>query len=289
VTTVEMNTTGDAVVRDLPHDQYLRHPALSASGAKTLARPGGPARFAWERDHPRPPTDAFDLGHLVHGAVLGVGPEVLVVEAPDWRSAAAKRLRDEARAAGRIACLTSDAERVEEMAAAVRRHRHAAALLDPAQGGEPEISCFWHDPAYDVDRRCRVDWMRRPNADGRLILVDLKTTNDASDEGIAKSVFRYAYHQQACFYRDVVVGLGLARSAPMVFVFVEKEPPYLVNVVQLDEPTLRMGEERNARALQLFADCTTSGQWPGFPDDEITTITAPRWAEHQHTEEAASW
>src|SRR4051794_32892535 len=109
-----MTATGDAVVRDLPHADYLAHSALSASGAKVLVQPGGPARSPHDRPPPRPATDAFGRGHMVPGAVLGVGPEVLVVDAPDWRPAAAKKLRDEARAAGRIACLTSDAQRVEE-------------------------------------------------------------------------------------------------------------------------------------------------------------------------------
>ena len=42
--------------------------SLSQSGAKTLL--ASPARFAWERDHGRPPKDAYDLGTLVHALVL---------------------------------------------------------------------------------------------------------------------------------------------------------------------------------------------------------------------------
>ena len=46
---------------------------LSASGAKTLLR--DPERFAWERDHGRPPKAAFDLGGVVHALVLRSGDE----------------------------------------------------------------------------------------------------------------------------------------------------------------------------------------------------------------------
>jgi PDDEXK-like domain of unknown function (DUF3799) len=276
VTTVEMNTTGDAVVRDLPHADYLAHAALSASGAKVLVQPGGPARFHHERTHPRPPTDAFDLGHLVHGAVLGVGPEVLVVDAPDWRTAAAKKLRDEARAAGRIACLTSDARQVEEMAGAVRAHPIASRLLHP-DSGEPEVSLFYRDPEHGVDRRARIDWLRRPDDTGRLIVVDLKTAASASPAEFARAAARYGYAQQAAFYRDLVVGLGLGRSAPFVFVVVEKEPPYLVSVVQFDEAAMQAGEALNRKAMRLFRDCTESGSWPGLTEAEVATISLPPW------------
>jgi hypothetical protein len=42
---------------------------LSYSAAKTLLS-SRPERFAWERDHGRPPKAAFDLGSLVHALVL---------------------------------------------------------------------------------------------------------------------------------------------------------------------------------------------------------------------------
>lgn len=288
MTTVELGTDGGAVVRDMPPEEYLRHPALSASGAKTLVRPGGPARFAYERDHGRPPKDEFDVGHAAHAAVLGIGPELEVIDAPDWRSNTAKAAKMDARAAGRIPILTRTAEQVSAMADAVRADPLAARVLNHTNG-DPEVSLFWHDPEHDVDRRGRIDWLRRADPNGRLIVVDYKTAASADPDAFARAAWQYGYPAQAAWYRDLVIGLGLASSAPFLFVVQETTPPYLVNVVELDEATLRMGAERNQRALRIFAECTRTGIWPGYTAKGITLISAPAWAQYQHAAEVESW
>jgi hypothetical protein len=279
VTVIDLSPTGDAVVRDLPHEQYLQHPALSASGAKTIVRPGGPARFAYERAHPRAPSDAMDLGTAAHAAVLGVGPELVVVDADSWRTKAAQQQRDEARAAGATAILTADAERVQAMAAALRAHPIASRVLHP-DSGDPEVSLFYRDPEHGVDRRCRVDWLRRADGDGRLILTDYKSTSSADPEAINRAIGNYGYHLSAAWYRDVIAGLGLARSVPVLLVFQETTAPYLVHVVELDEAWLSIGEALAQRALRVFAECTASGEWPGY--ESITVSTPPAWLLNRH-------
>jgi hypothetical protein len=273
VTTIELHPTGDAVVLDLPHDQYLAHPALSASGAKVLVRPGGPARFRHERDNPRPPTDAMDLGTAAHAAVLGTGPAIAVVDADSWRTKAAQQQRDQARAEGLVPMLFADARKVADMAAALRAHPIASRLLHPDTGA-PEVSLFYRDPEYGVDRRCS----------GRLLLVDYKTTKSADPAAVDRAIADYGYHLSGAWYRDVIVGLGLARSVPVVLVFQETSAPYLVHVVELDAPWLRIGEDLARRALRIFADCTASGDWPGYQG--ITLSTPPPWLLNRHDGEA---
>jgi hypothetical protein len=279
VTTVDLTVTGDAVVRDLPHEAYLAHPALSASGAKVLVQPGGPARYAWERNNPRPPSDAMDLGSAAHHAVLGVGPELVIVEARDWKTNAAKAAREEARAAGKVPILTGDMVRVADMAAALRAHPIASRLLHP-QAGEAEVSLFYRDPEYDVDRRARVDFLRRPDDTGRLILVDYKSTNSADPAAIDRAIGNYAYHLSAAWYRDLIIGLGLARTVPVVLIFQETTAPYLVHVVELDDLWLSIGADLAARALRTYADCTATGRWPGY--EEITVSSPPPWLLNRH-------
>jgi hypothetical protein len=283
MTTVQLMPTGDAIVQDLSHEVYLAHPALSASGAKTLVRPGGPARFRHERDNPRPPTDAMDLGTAAHAAVLGTGPAIAVVDADSWRTKAAQQQRDQARAEGLVPMLFADARKVADMAAALRAHPIASRLLHPDTGA-PEVSLFYRDPQYGVDRRCRVDWLRDPDPNGRLLLVDYKTTKSADPAAVDRAIADYGYHLSGAWYRDVIVGLGLARSVPVVLVFQETSAPYLVHVVELDAPWLRIGEDLARRALRIFAECTASGDWPGYQD--ITLSTPPPWLLNRHDGEA---
>src|SRR5690606_31897383 len=63
----------------------------------------------------------------------------------------------------------------------------------------------------------------------------------------------------------------------MLFVFVEKTPPYLVSVVELDQPAVIVGRELNRRALAVYAECRATGVWPGH-SPEIELIALPAWA-----------
>jgi PDDEXK-like domain of unknown function (DUF3799) len=279
VTVIEFDTAGGAVVEDLAHEEYLRHPALSASGAKTLVQPGGPARFAHERTHPRPPTDAMDLGTAAHAAVLGTGPQLGIVDAPDWRGKVARERRDALRAEGIVPLLTADAVRVEDMAAALRAHPVASRLLHP-DSGRPEVSLFYSDPEYGVDRRCRVDFLREPDDSGRLLLVDFKSCQSAAPEAIDRAIGNYGYHLSAAWYRDLIIGLGLATTVPVLLVFQETSAPYLVHVVELGPEWLEIGYDLTHRALTIFRECTQTGHWPGY--EGITHSTPPPWLTARH-------
>jgi hypothetical protein len=270
-----------------PEADYLRHPALSASGAKKLLPPSCPAVFKWERDNVRPEKRAFDFGHAAHAKVLGVGAEVVVVQktakdgtrsdADDYRTKSAQEHVEAIRAEGKVPLLAHEVTQVDGMAEALQAHPIARQLLHPGNG-RPEVSLFWDDPAHGVPRRCRVDWLREP-VDGRLILVDYKTCVSAEPGAIRKVVANYGYHLSAAWYQDVVLGLGLAEDVPFLLVFQEKTAPYVVTVVQLDDESLWVGRRQADQALQVYSECTETGVWPGYVgDDEIPLISLPAWA-----------
>jgi hypothetical protein len=262
---------------DLPDADYHADPALSSSGARKLLPPSCPARFHWERENGQPPRAAFDFGKAAHGEVLGTGGEIVVVTADDWRTKAAKELREATYAEGKIPLLPDEARQVQEMAAALQEHPIASALLDPDHG-RPEVSLFWDDDRYGVARRARLDWL--PGASGgRLIIPDYKTCQSAEPRSFAKSMANYGYHAQADWYLEAVRALGLADDAAFVLIAQEKTPPYLVTVFEPDAEALRVGRVMNDRALQVFADCTATDTWPGYAaDDEIPLIGLPAWA-----------
>ncbi|MEU5838815.1 PD-(D/E)XK nuclease-like domain-containing protein [Streptomyces diacarni] len=257
--------------------------SLSSTGARRLLPPGCPALFAHERDHGRAPSSVLDLGHAAHRLVLGDGPTIHVVEADNWRTMAAREERDQARADGLVPLLAAEYDQVAAMADALRAHPVASALFDPARGGAPEQALFWRDPPTGVWRRALLDWLP-PSAPGRMIMADYKTTTSAAPEAIRKAVDTYGYHQQAAWYTAGIKSLGLAEDVAFVFVFQEKTTPYLVTVVQLDAMAMRIGAARNRRALQLYAECTASGRWPGYADD-IEHLSLPAWAEARDSEE----
>jgi len=254
---------------------YHRDPALSASGAKRLLPPNCPALFKHDRDNGgRPNKRAFDVGHAAHAAVLGVGLELVVVDADNWMTKAAKETRDAAYAEGKCPILAKEKAAVDAMALEIRRHPIASVLLDPDHG-RPEVSAFWHDERHGIDRRARFDWL--PDTDGGQIVVpDYKTTASAEPRAFAKSIFNFGYDIQDAFYSDAVRAAGIAEDVALRFIAQETTPPYLITVHELDEIGLRLGRERVDRACAVFAECTATGIWPGYSDD-IELVSPPYW------------
>lgn len=265
-------------IYDIPAAVYHRDTtSLSSSGARELLPPSCPARFRYDQDHAPLPKKEFDFGTAAHHMVLGTGPRIVVVQHTDWRSKAAQAERDAAYLDDAIPLLARDYRRVVAMAKALRDHPVASVLF--AEGsGAPERSLYWLDQATGVTRRARPDWLP-PVTSGRLIIPDYKTTRDASTPAVEKALYEYGYFQQAPWYEDGARAL-LAEDVAFVFVFQEKEPPYLVNVFEPAAMAMRLGRDLNRRALEVFAECTASGQWPGYGDD-IKFAYLPSWAENK--------
>jgi hypothetical protein len=277
---LEAQTITLAGVYDIPADVYHRDPveggSLSSSGARKILQ--SPAKFRWERDHGRAPKKAWDIGHAAHKVVLGAGPELVLFPGTGKNPEAWQRDDDIAavaalRAEGKVPLKPSDWDTVHAMADAIRRHPLAARLFEPA-GGEPEQTLVWLDEPTGVWRRAMLDWRR-----GRVI-VDYKSAASASRAAFTKAVGNFGYHQQDPYYRDGVAALGLADDPAFLFVVQEKDPPYLVAVYDIDDEDLRIGRERNRRALEMYRDCTESGLWPGYSND-IETIALPSWVRRQ--------
>lgn len=271
-------------IYNLTNEEYhADRGSLSSSGARLLLPPSSPAHFRHAQDTPQEPKKTFELGTAAHKLVLGEGPDLVRVDADKWTTNAVKAevaaIRDE----GGIPLKPAEYEQVHAMADALRRHPVAAALFDPARG-KPEQSLFWRDRPTGVMRRARFDWL--PDArSGRLIIPDYKTCRSAEPTALARAVQELGYHQQDDWYRAAARALDLADdSAAFVFVCQEKTAPYVVTVVEMDAEARRIGAARNRRALEVFAECTATGYWPGY-SDEIAYLSLPTWAAIRDTEE----
>ncbi|MDP4501013.1 PD-(D/E)XK nuclease-like domain-containing protein [Nonomuraea turcica] len=273
-------------VYDIPAEVYHADPvpggSLSSSGARKLLPPSCPARFKWERDNPPPPKKVFEVGTAAHKLVLGTGPELVLVDKARWDTDETKAKVAEIRARGAVPLKRSDWDHVHGMAAALRRHPIASALFAPERG-QAEQALLWQDRATGVWRRALLDHLPHPTS-GRMVVADYKSTTSSSPATARKTVFNYGYHCQGGWYLDGVEALGLARDPAFVLVMQEKEPPYLITVVQLDHESIQLGRELNRRAIDTYARCVETGHWPGY-SDQIELITPPAWAASTHHEE----
>lgn len=274
-----------SIVDDLSAEEYhADRDSVSSTGLRKLLAPGCPAQFKYDRDQPQAHKKEFDLGHAAHMLVLGEGPELEVIDAPDWKKVATRDLRDKAYVEGRVPLLVKDHDVVQAMAAAIRQHPLAGPLFAPGTG-VAEQSIYWTDPATGVRCRVRPDWVKR--LPGLTLCVDYKTIKAADPDTVSKAIREHGYHQQDPLYIDGIRAAYQTDNVRFVFVFQSKVAPYLITVRELDEQARDIGRAKNNRALRIYADCTASGVWPDWtgPVEDIPTISLPAWAAINEAEE----
>jgi len=266
------------IVHGMSDAAYHSRPELSSTEARLLLQ--SPAKYRWRKDNPPLIDDSpkFDIGKAVHAKVLGQGAEVVIVEAEDWRSKAARDARQEARDAGKAPLLTREFDAVNAMAESVLANPTARALL--TQPGDSEVSVF-----ADVDgvpTRARFDFLP-DRTDRRTVAVDLKTTLDASKRAFESSVAKYEYAVQRAWYIDTYETVTGETDVEMIFLAVEKEPPYLVAKFQVPTVWAEKGHRMAIEARKRWAACTESGVWPGYPE-EIQLLDEPVWHVYEYEE-----
>lgn len=266
-----------SIIHDMPEAEYHRYPALSATGAKLIL--DSPARYRYRVLEVNPQRKAaFDLGSAVHAKVLGTGWGIEELDFPDWRTKAAQQARDEAYAANLIPMLTKDLAGVHDMAEAVLAHPTAKALFEMPGGREVSVV----SEIDGVNVKSRFDALTDPTPQGRFG-IDLKTSaGPAHAEAFARTVNDYGYHIQQEFYRDTFRA-SEGEEINFVFVAVEKEPPYLTAVHQLDVVYQQMGKTLAREARRIYAECKASKVWPGYPVD-VQLVAPPVWAAMRHEE-----
>jgi hypothetical protein len=257
---------------DLTNAEYHSSPAISKSGLDLIRK--APALYKWRRDNPSEPTPAMRLGTLTHSAVLE--PEdfsagtIVRPDGIDRRTSTGKAAWTEFEqlAIGKEIISAEESAKLAAIRDAVRAHPAAAKAL----AGSPTIeqSIFWESDG--IACRCRPDAVTE-----RGVIVDLKTTRDASPDGFAKSVAQYRYHVQAAYYSD---GYEAAFGEPprgFVFIAVETEPPYLVAVYVASEAMTSRGRMDYQQDLDTFRECRDTDTWPGYATAPIT-LDLPKWA-----------
>ena len=257
----------------------LAGPSLSSTGARRILQ--SPSLYRHEADHPETATDAMDIGSVAHKRILGVGSDVRIVDARDWRTKAAQTARNEGRADGLVVVHRGQLRGTGAMARAVRRHSLAARILD---GAAKEVSGWWVDPETGVCCRMRIDALH-PRA-----VVDVKTTAVTPDEWVRIHVARYGYHIQAAWYLDgheAITGQRL----PFLWVLVRSAPPHDVWVVDLADVDINLGRERAREARALYAECASLDDWPEAgrapgEQPDVLHLSLPGWM-HREREYAA--
>lgn len=277
----------DISAEDYHRVEICDAPSISSTGLKLIEAKS--ARHYWHQsplnpNRPEQPQKRhFNVGKAVHDRILledlfpkeyFITPEGFDARYKKW--ADAKEERDAAIEAGTPVISHADFQMVEAIAEEVARNELAQLLL---KSGKPEMTLAAKDPHTGVWMRARPDLL----PDTTEIIPDIKTTMSAHPDAFEQQATKLGYFQSAAFYLDVVNAIygEVRQKRRFLLVAVEKEPPYPVEIFQLDDEALQNGRMLNRKALNLFAECLRRNEWPGyggFARPEIRSLTMTRWA-----------
>lgn len=248
---------------------------ISKSALDKVAR--SPAHYlAWVNGYAGKYSAALDLGKAFHMALLEPAKFAkLYAIAPDFgdlRFKVNKERRAEWQTAndGKLSLDADDAERIAGMVRSVMEHPTGARLIAE---GESEVTLRWTDQATGLPCKSRADrWVK-----GKRLVVDAKSTDDASPEGFARSVAKYRYHVQDALYRDGFAACGEPIDH-FALLAVEKEPPYAVAVYTLDADAVSRGYAASRRDIETLQTCLERNEWIAYSSG-VTELSLPKWAQ----------
>lgn len=267
---------------DVPEADYHADPCVEASLSSTMARTlvDRSAFHAWYGSRRLNPDaepvhkDEWDFGHAVHQLVLEPGrKDVVVIDADSWRGKDAQAQRDAVRAAGKVPMLRADYDAAVAVAECARQAEVDGEVLSDIiiDRSRTEVTMVWREEEYGIWCRARTDILQLR---GDLI-IDLKTTADASPSEFSRSFINYGYHVQEAFYRRGYRRLT-GRDPVFRFVAVDKTPPYETAVFASSPDAAEYGDRYVERAIRMFAECMKSGRWPSY-DRRTHYVTLPAW------------
>lgn len=235
-----------------------------------------PAHYkAWADGLERAPTKAMRFGTMLHMALLEPArfAETYVIR-PDFGDCRVKENKErkaawEATYGGRTEMASEEQADILGMLKSVMEHPAGARLL---VGGEPEVTLRWKDPLTGLPCKSRADyWVK-----SKRFVVDIKTTEDASPKGFARSVANFRYHVQDALYRDGFRACG-EPIEHFAILAVEKKAPYAVAVYTLDADAVARGYHASRSNIAVLADCLARNAWPSYSEG-VEELGLPSWA-----------
>ena len=255
-------------------EDYIADPCPDPSVSKGVIRTlveRSPAHAHLE--HPRlgggndNPTNRSDLGSAAHAMLLGGAEKIGFIDAPDYKTNAAKNAREECRARGQIPMLAKTAPALKAMVEIARK------AIEQFGPGDCEHTLIWQEG--DTWLKSRPDFM----AEDRRIVVDYKTASNADPAAwIKASLMNGGYDLQAALgLRGLDVLLG-PDEREFLFLVQEITPPHACSVIGASPLMLELASKKIEAGLRIWRRCVSEDRWPGY-DTRIHWADPPTWAQ----------
>lgn len=273
----------------MTNDEYHAAPGYSKSHLDKIAE--SPADYFHHYLAPKPAPEEGDeeaeepkesralvLGSAIHTAVLE--PDLFdasykILPALNLRTKAGRAERDAFIAAhpGATVLTVEERKTALDCATAVRRHPVVSKLF---ARGQAERSYFTIDGETGELIKCRLDWFN----DTAGLIVDLKSTDDASEAGFGKSAANFRYDLQPPWYQDVLRQEYGEAPPYWAFVAVEKTPPFKIGLYFPTPDQIEVGYRLARRDFLRILEHKRTGIWPDFAY-EAKPLAIPAWARRE--------
>lgn len=255
--------------------EYRQHPAISRSELFKISE--RPEKFKYYKEHPEDGTPALVFGQLFHAMALQpdtVWEQFAVMPNVDRRTKAGKEAvaEFERQSDGKTIVSLDMVEQATAMCEALNKNEFVKKLLK----GEKEKPFFWVDEMTGEECKCRTDVLTEIGEN--LIIVDLKSTDNAETEAFMRSAIRYGYDFQSAYYSEgVKINTGI--EPLFVFIAVEKKPPYAINILQADALLIRRGYDLFRELLGIYHECKKTDNWWGYLGryNQINNLALPSY------------
>lgn len=271
------------LILDMSNNEYHAHSALSSSQIKDVLR--SPAHFFDKHIKPgelKEPTANMLLGTLVHSLVLepeSFESEYAISQKFDRRTKKGKADAKAFEEANSDKTIIDQDMYDQAQAIANSIHTHPVAKLLMLPNMTNEASIFYTDPLTGLACRVRPDYHLPPcDAFPNGLIVDLKSTDNATNKAFQRTIVNFGYHVSAAMYQDGYMAYYKTVEAPAyIWLVVERDSPYASIAYTPSDESLEKGHDKKNEALKIISECRQSSYWPAY-DQEVLEINLPAWA-----------
>lgn len=235
---------------------YLSLDGLSSGVAReTIAKSPFHAKYLkYGRDMWSKPATAGTIAHqlLLEGNEDGI----VLVDAADWRTNAAKEARNAALADGKNPILIHQIEDIRRMVNAARVAIDQSELAGIFGSGQPEVTVDWEDNG--IVCKARPDYLTKDWH------ISVKTT-EASAEPVSwvrRQMNPNGYDFGLAFYKR-----GLEKNDIRVehrLLVIEQNPPFGVSILALTASKWAIADALVDEAIKTWAKCLETATFPGY-------------------------
>lgn len=149
----------------------------------------------------------------------------------------------------------------------VNSHKTASQWINAP---EQQVAVVWLDEETGIMCKARLDLLKSD------MIVDVKTTANASSDPFARIMNSLLYHVQASMYQTGLSCNNGGEVLPFNLIVAETEAPFCVATYNVGEDSLHAGNILFRKAIRKYKDYLEIGPtgYSDFPDE----IDVPRWA-----------